>query len=153
ESALPANWRVLWVMNGPNLTLIPLDSLATCLEPTAHVASISSPATVADSAGNISTAHFCAADNRTTTVAEYILHLPAGRRGNFKVVAIAPSDSTQVIQSGVVICNGGLGVAFEPTILNAASAHPASELTVSLLGDALGDIDAAALEAPDSSWR
>src|SRR5262249_12886331 len=110
------------------------------------------PATGADSAANLTTAHFCAADLAVARVARYILELPARARAQFEVVASDARDSTRVLRSETATCNGGLPFSFPPLILHASSSHLSNQLTVNAYGSGLGTAQSARLVSRDSSW-
>jgi len=152
EVTLPPEWRLLWVGDSTEVTVVALDSLQICAGDTAQAYHVDGPATPDDSTAHRVTAQFCSGGSSTAERATYVLDLPAWGRGKLKAVALDPADSTAVIESNEVTFNGGVNDVYAPTILTATSDHPSSTLTVTAAGVGLSSIVSAALRAPNNSW-
>ena len=154
EQRLPSEWRLLWVADSTtDVSPIPLGQPAACVETIAQASAVDEPATAADSAAHLRTAHFCSDEGEpAATQARYVVDLPAGSAGNLKVVALDPNDSTQVIESNEVTFNGGVIGEYPPVVLRASSVHQSLQLKVTVLGAGLGATDALSIMAPDSTW-
>jgi hypothetical protein len=72
------------------------------------------PQTPADSAANQVTAYFCSSASSDAASAYFLAELPSGGHGKLRVVALDPSDSTQVIESNEVTFNGGVDGDYAP---------------------------------------
>jgi hypothetical protein len=156
EGRLPSGWRLLWVADSCDVQPIPLAPQSTCREDVAEVSSISGPADAVELAANVTTAHFCTAGSTPASTALFVLDLPAGSRGRFKVVALDPSDpsSTRVVQSGVVTFNGGVETPFPAEILRTETVHQSTEFQLSAVGAGLagmGKLTLVAADAPGGS--
>ncbi len=119
----------------------------------AQVSAVDEPATSADSAAHLRTIHFCSEDGPASTIAQYLLDLPAESRGRFKAVALDPSDSTQVIESNEVVFNGGAWGEYPTVILRATSIHQSTEFRLHVVGIGLASVLELQLAAVDHSWR
>jgi hypothetical protein len=153
ETALPSEWRLLWVADSLALQFLATDSLQACLLDDAQVSRIDGPASAADSAANQITAYFCS-DPSGATSAMQAVDLPAGGRGRLKVIALDPSDpdSSQIVESNEVTYNGGIEGEYAPVVLRATSEHQSLQLRVTLIGAGLNAANSMAVLAPDSSW-
>jgi hypothetical protein len=149
---LPAEWRLLSAAD-TLISYVPVDTLIACSSDTAQARSIEGPQTAADSAENIVTAHFCSAGEEQSALAEYIMDLPAGSHGKFKVIALDPLDSTSVLESNVAEFNGGVSDSFQTVVLLAMRSHPSTDLTVEAVGSGLSEVSSLTLSAPDGSWQ
>ncbi|MBI5710341.1 MAG: hypothetical protein HZC42_08570 [Candidatus Eisenbacteria bacterium] len=154
EGALPSEWRLLWVADSCEIRPVPLAAQAACQQEVAEISNVSEPTSPADVAANLITATFCSAVSAPST-ALYLLDLPAGSRGRFKVVALDPtdSDSNRVVQSAVATFNGGVETPFPSVILRASTVHRSTEFRLNAVGAGLADAWDFALAAPDGSWR
>ncbi len=154
ESRLPSEWRLLWVADSStDISPVPIDAQLACEADMAQVSAVDGPANAADSAAHLRTIHFCSEDGPASTIAQYLLDLPAESRGRFKAVALDPSDSTQVIESNEATFNGGIGGDYAPAVLNVSISHSGGDLTITAIGAGLADAGTMALAAPDTSWR
>ena len=155
EQRLPSEWRLLWVADSTtDVSPIPLGQPAACIETIAQVSAVDEPATAADSAAHLRTAHFCSDEGEpAATQARYVVDLPAGSAGNLKVVALDPNDSTQVIESNEITFNGGVLGEYAPVVLRASSIHQSLKLQVTAVGVGLSETDALSIVASDSSWN
>jgi hypothetical protein len=153
EVRMPAEWRLLWAADSSSIQFVAIDSLEACLLDEAQVSRIDAPATAADSAANLVTAHFCS-DESNATVARQVVDLPAGGRGRLKVVALDPNDpdSSQVIESNEVKYNGGVEGDYPSVVLHASSVHQSLKLQVTAVGTGLVAAKSMNIMAPDSSW-
>ncbi len=111
-----------------------------------------SPRHRADSAAHLRTIHFCSEDGPASTIADYLLDLPAESRGRFKAVALDPNDSTQVIESNEVTFNGGYDGEYPVAVLRVATIHRSTEFRVIAVGTGLERTATLSLEARDESW-
>ncbi len=152
QTTLPSEWRLLWVADTSAVQFTPLDSLLACQADTAEISSIDGPATSADSAANLITAHLCSAGMTGASTASYLIDVPGGTHGKLKVVALDPADSTTVIESNEVTCNGGIEGDYAPVILRAASVHQSLRLRVTAIGAGLRAARLLSLTATDASW-
>jgi len=152
EVTLPPEWRLLWVGDSTEVEVVALDSLEVCAGDTAQVYGLDGPATPADSAAHLATAHFCSGGSEAAEQAVFQLDLPAWGRGKCKVVALDPVDSTSVLESNEVTFNGGVSDDFEPAVLDVESTHEGTDLLVSAVGTGLDAAESAKLVAPDGSW-
>jgi hypothetical protein len=151
ETSLPGEWRLLWLADSAGVQFV-ADSLLACTIDTARVSTIAPPATPADSAANLATAEFCAANGTTAATAYYVLDQPGGSQSRFKVVALDPADSNSVLVSNEVTCNGGAAGLYPPIVLKASSVHQSLELRVTAIGASLQATASMRVMAPDSSW-
>jgi hypothetical protein len=149
---LPAEWRLLSAAD-TLITYVPVDTLTACSTDTAQVRSVEGPQTEADSAENIITAHFCSAGEDRSTLAKYVMDLPAGSRGKFKVVALDPLDSTSVIESNVADFNGGVSDSFQTVALAASSTHNSLQLRVTVQGAGLARTGSMTLTGRNTGWE
>ncbi|MBI5711723.1 MAG: family 43 glycosylhydrolase [Candidatus Eisenbacteria bacterium] len=155
EQRLPSEWRLLWVADSCEIRPVPLAPQAPCQQDVAEVASVRGPSDPAELAANMLTAQFCFAGGEVATSARYVLDLPAGSKGRFKVIALDPMDpdSAHVLQSSEVTFNGGVGTPFPPVILRATTVHRSTEFRLTAVGAGLSEASALELVAPDASWR
>ncbi|HET7224698.1 MAG TPA: hypothetical protein VFK69_03200 [Candidatus Eisenbacteria bacterium] len=149
-TALPSVWTLEWVSDSSGVRAVAQDSILACLGDTARVDTIQGPMTAADSAANLTTAHFCSAGSPPASVAYYLLDLTAGSRGKLKVVALSADSS--VIGSNEVTYNGGVDGDYQPVILSATSAHHHGNLTVTVQGAGLHAVQGLSVQATDGSW-
>ncbi len=148
EQRLPAEWQLLWVTNGTLVQPIALGSQAACGDPTAQVSEFDLPTTAADSAANRTTAHFCSTHGLAASSGWYLIDLAGDSREKFKIVALNPSDTTQVIESNEVMFNGGIDGDYTPTVLSTAVSHESISLTVTAAGTGLSSVRSASVVAP-----
>jgi hypothetical protein len=141
-----------WSADSSGLRFATVDSILACAADTAKVSSIDQPATVADSAANQVTAHFCSAGSAAATTAYFLVDLVAGSRGKLRAVALNPADSTDVRESNEVTYNGGVADEYAPLVLLAGRTHDSSELRVSAVGVGLDEVSTIEIAAPDASW-
>jgi hypothetical protein len=155
EQHLPSEWRLLWVADSTtDINPVPLTEESACAEVVAQISAVDEPATSADSAAHLRTAHFCSDENEPlATVARYVIDLPAGGAGKFKVVALDPSDSTQVIESNEATFNGGVTGDYAPAILRVTTVHQSMAFHLSAFGAGLGSTRDLVLAASDGAWR
>jgi hypothetical protein len=155
EVRLPSEWRLLWAADSSSVQFVTIDSLDACLLDSAQVSRFEGPATAADSAANLITAHFCSAGSNPTFAAQYILDLAACGHGNLKAVALDPTDpdSRRVIESNEATYNGGVDGSYPPAILRASRSHPSTQLRVEAVGVGLASAGRVEIAAPDTSWR
>lgn len=152
EGRLPPEWRLQWVSDSLAIQFIAAGTGEACLLDEAQVSQIDPPATAADSAANLITAHFCSDEGETATLARQVVDLPAGGRGKLKVVALDPSDPDRVIASNEVRYNGGIEGGYPPVVLHASSVHQSLQLEVTVRGSGLDGASTLSIMAPDSSW-
>ncbi|HET7226185.1 MAG TPA: FlgD immunoglobulin-like domain containing protein [Candidatus Eisenbacteria bacterium] len=149
-TTLPPLWTLQWIADSSGVQAEAQDSILACLGDTARVDTIQGPATPADSAANLVTAHFCSGGSSTAASAYYVLDLLGGSRGRLRAVALA-SDSS-VIESNEVTYNQGVSGTFEPVILSSTSTHVHGELTVNVEGAGLAAAQGLNIAATDGSW-
>ncbi len=152
EVILPPQWRLLWVADSAGILLVAPDSLAACFTDTAKISSFDLPATPADSAAHMITARFCA-ENLSASSAYYVLDLAGGSHGRLRVVALSPTDSTQVIESNEVTFNGGIDGDYAPLILLASPVHERAQFSVTVEGTGLAATEGLSLVGAAASWR
>ena len=154
EGRLPSEWRLLWVADSSSIQFVAVDSVEACLLDEAQVSRIEGPATAADSAENMVTAHYCSDESSTATVAQQVVDLPLGGRGKLKAVALDPNDpdSSRVIASNEATYNGGIDGTYPPVVLHASSVHQSLQLRVTAVGSGLSAASSMSIMAPDSSW-
>ena len=154
-TALPGEWRLLWLADSAGVNVTALDSLTACQGGASGASEVDQPATIADSVAHQVTAQFCSAGQGAVTTAYYVLDQPAGSRGRLKVVALDPADqdSNRVIESNEVTYNGGVRGTYPPAVLRAGSIHPTAELRIQAVGVGLADVPQVEIIAPDTSWR
>jgi hypothetical protein len=155
EQVLPSGWRLLWVSDCSSIQPLVLDPQEACQGDIAQVFQVDLPITPADSAANLTTAHFCSGGAGAASMALFLLDLPAGATGKLKVAAIDPADpdSSRVLQSSEVTFNGSAEGDYPPLILHASSVHQSDLFFVTARGIGLSSIGHAGLAAPDTSWR
>jgi hypothetical protein len=155
EQHLPSEWRLLWGADSTtDVNPVPLSEQSACVEAVAQISAVDEPATSADSAAHLRTAHFCSDENEPlATAARYVIDLPGTGAGKFKAVALDPNDSTQAIESGEVTFNGGVSSDYPGVVLHASFEHASASLSVSVVGLGLSGTRSIALAPPDSSWR
>jgi hypothetical protein len=154
EQHLPSEWRLLWAADSTtDVNPIPLSEQSACVEAVAQISAVDEPATSADSAAHLRTAHFCSDENEPlATTARYMIDLPETGAGKFKAVALDPNDSTQVIESNEVTFNGGVDGEYSPVILSTTSTHSFGEFGISIGGAELAGTSSLSIVALDSSW-
>ncbi len=154
ETILPAQWRLLWVADSAGIQFVAPDSLEACLSDTAKVSSFELPTTPADSAAHLTTARFCAEDT-SAAEAHYVFDLVGGSRGRLKAIALDPADpdSTHVLESNEVTCNGGVGGSYAPVLLGRSTSHHLGHLSITATGAGLAAMEGLCLVAGDASWR
>lgn len=150
ESCLPSEWRLLWLADSSGINFVPMGPSAACAVTTAQVSTIEPPATPADSAANLITAHFCSSGQDRATDARSVLDQPGGSRSRLRVVALDPSDpdSSRVIASNEVTCNGGVDGQYFPAILRVRSDHRTAVLQLDVVGSALEALGSVSISAP-----
>jgi hypothetical protein len=155
EGGLPPEWRLVWTADSASIDPVPIPPGASCLDDVAEVSSISAPSTGAEIAENLLTAWFCSASSQPATAARFVLDLPGGKRGKFRVVALDPSDpdSSRAIQTDVVTFNGGVETSFPPVVLRASTVHLSTAFQLHAVGSGLTEARKLALAAPDGSWQ
>lgn len=152
EVTLPGHWRLLWTADSSGVKIVSVDSLLACQTDTAKVSTIDPPSTAADSAANQVTAHFCSAGSDSASIAYFLLDLVGGSKGKLEVVALNPTDTTQVIESNEVTYNGGVTGDYSPTVLSFSVSHEGSPLTIMATGTSLGSVTSATVLTPDTTW-
>ncbi|MCC6649900.1 MAG: family 43 glycosylhydrolase [Candidatus Eisenbacteria bacterium] len=150
ETGLPSEWRLLWLADSSGVSFVAMGPSLACEATTAQVSTIEPPATPADSAANLITARFCSSGQDQATEARWVLDQPGGSRCRFKVVAIDPGgpDSSRVVASNEVTCNGGVGGQYFPTILRVRSDHSTTVLRVDVVGSSLEALSSVSVSAP-----
>jgi hypothetical protein len=151
EGALPNSWRLQWTADSLGVQFSPFEQ--ACLVDTAKVDSIAPPSTPADSAANQITAFFCSSGSSNAATAYFLADLPAGGRGKLKVVALDPSDTTQVVESNEATINGGVDADYAPLILRATTTHQLAQFNVTMEGTGLATTEGLNLVAADATWR
>jgi hypothetical protein len=152
ETALPSEWRLLWVADTSAVQFTALDSVLACQADTAQVSQIEGPSTSADSAANLTTAHFCSGGANGASAATYLVDLPGNAHGKLKAVALDPADSSQVIESNEVTFNGGIEASYQPLISSVSRSHDSERYVVQARGQSLSAVRQVAIVAPDGSW-
>lgn len=153
ETALPSEWRLLWVARGcPSITVVP-DSSATTAE-TAHATRVEAQSNV-DKQHSVQTVRFA---NGIGAAAAFIaIELPAGASGQFQVVAAirsaGDSAAALVVRSQVVEFNGGVANPFPPAILQTTADHTTSQFVIRAKGVGLSQASTAAVSSPELSWK
>lgn len=154
--ALPAEWRLLWTADSSGIQFVAPESLLACQTDTAKVSAIDPPATPADSAANLITAHFCDDGGAEAQLGYWTIELVGESRGKLKVVATDPADSFLIVESNEVTFNGGLDGEYSepsvPVITSAGYSHEGSTLYIQATGTGLGSLTAARLSATDRTW-
>lgn len=150
EVALPNSWRLQWTADSLGLQFSPFEQ--ACIVDTAKADSIIPPMTAADSTANMSTAYFCSSGSDNATTAHFLIDLPGGGHGKLKVVAINPTDTTQVIESNEVTFNAGVDGDYPPALLSASSVHQSLQLSVSVVGTDLSSVTSLGIAALNGSW-
>lgn len=155
EAGLPGEWRLLWLADSSGVNLVAADSSAACQAATAQVSTIELPATTADSTANQITARFCSSGQDPATEARWVLDQSGGSRSRLKVVALDPTDpdSSRVLTSNEVTCNGGVSGSYPPVVLRAGRFHATADLRVEAVGIGFADAPRVEIAAPDTSWR
>lgn len=153
ETALPSEWRLLWVASGcPSITIVP-DSSATTAG-TAHATRVENQSNV-DKQHSVQTVQF--ANGIGAGTALIAIELPAGASGKFQVVAAiqpaADSTTALIVRSQVVEFNGGVTNPFPPAILHTTADHATSQFVVRAKGVGLSQASTAAVSSPDLSWK
>ncbi len=154
EGVLPETWRLIWVAE--NCELRPIADPAGACEPgRAGVVNLLQAATAAEITGQEVTAEFCSPETGGTALAFQVFDLPAGSRGQLKVVALDPTDESpdSVLESNIVTFNGGIAAAFSPVILHTRTEHNSTEFKLTAVGSGLGELGPVALRALDGTWR
>lgn len=155
ESRLPPEWRLVWTADSAGINPVPLAPGASCADDVAEVTSVSLPSTAAEIAENLLTARYCSASSQPATTAWFVLDLPGGKRGKFRVVALDPTDtdSSRVVQTDVVTFNGGVETSFPPVVLRASTVHRSTTFQLQAVGSGLTEARDLALAAPNGSWQ
>lgn len=155
EGRLPPEWRLMWAADSSGINPVPLPPGASCLDDVAEVTSVALPSTAAEIAENLLTARYCSASSQPAMAARFVLDLPGGKRGKFRVVALDPTDpdSSRVIQTDVVTFNGGVGMSFPPAVLRASTVHRSTAFQLQAVGSGLTEARDLALIARDGSWQ
>lgn len=153
EATLPPEWRLLWVGDSTEVQVVELDSLEVCEGDTAQVYGVDGPSTPEDSTAHLVTAHFCSGGSNAPEQAVYQLDLPAWGRGKCKVVALDPSDSTEVLESNEVTFNGGVEDDYPPIILGTQTMHASLEFHLAAIGTGLTQTRGLSLMGMDGSWQ
>jgi hypothetical protein len=135
QSALPAEWHLIWACDTCDVQPIVVDPSA-CSETIATLSSLQPPATAADSAAHLYIAEFCSSDNSPGAPAMFLLDLPGYSRAKFKVVALDPADpdSSRILESNEVTYNGGVADSYPAIVLHASSVHQSLQLRVTAVG-------------------
>lgn len=152
EVTLPGSWRLQWTADSSGIEFAAIDPSFACLADTAKVDSIAPPSTPADSAANQVTAYFCSAGSSNSATAYFLMDLVGGSQGKLKVVALNPTDTTQVVESNEVTVNGGIGGDYPPLVLSASSVHQSLRLSLSVVGADLAGANSLSIAAPDGAW-
>lgn len=152
---LPPQWRLVWVADSAGVDPLPLRPELPCQQDVAEVSTVATPASPTEIAENLVTVQFCSAASQPATNARFVLDLPGGRKGKFKVVALNPNDpdSSLVLQSGVVTFNGGVATSFPPVVLRTRTIHQSIAFEVHAVGSGLTEVSDLALAAADGSWQ
>lgn len=155
EGRLPPEWRLVWTADSAGIDPVPLPPGASCADDVAEVTSVSHPSTAAEIAENLLTARYCSASSKLATTARFVLDLPGGKRGKFRVFALDPTDpdSSRVVQTDVVTFNGGVETSFPPAVLRASTIHRSTAFQLQAVGSGLNDARDLALAAPDGTWQ
>ncbi len=154
EGRIPRDWRLLFLANTSAIAPIPITGPDSCGLGFAQLATLAAPADSFETSANQLTARFCSLGSGHVYIARYILDLPGGSHGKFKVVALDPADaaSERVIQSEEATFNGGLAGTFPPVILRAVAEHQSTTYDLRLIGAGLEQTQSATLNAADGSW-
>jgi len=155
EGRLPVQWRLLWTADSAYVSPVPISSDAPCQTGVAEARTVSAPSTSTEIAENVVTAQFCSSGDTPASSAQFVLDLPGGKKGKFKVVALDPADpdSAHVIESGVATFNGGVEADFRPVVLRSTTDHRSTAFRLSAVGAGLSQAQGLALSAPDGSWQ
>jgi hypothetical protein len=155
EAGLPSEWRLLWVAGSSGVNFLAMGSSSACEATTAQVSTIEPPVTPADSAANLITSRFCSSGQERATEARWVLDQPGGSRCRLKVVVLDPSDpdSSRVLASNEVSCNGGVDGTYFPAILRVQSDHRTTVLRVDAVGSALEGLSSVSVSAPQLGGR
>lgn len=153
ETVLPQEWRIAWLADSIGITFVPEDSVESCDLDTAKVSAIDPPATPADSAAHLLTAHLCSETGPAATRATFVIDQPGGSSGRLRAVALDPEDPNEVIVSNEVIYNGGVAGEYAPVLLSASSTHPTALLEVTAIGWNLDSVTTMSVGAADSLWN
>jgi len=155
ERRLPPEWRLLWSADSAAISPVALQPDDACAEDVAEVTSVSPPSTAAEIAENLLTARCCSASSQPAMTARFVLDLPGGKRGKFRVVALDPTDldSSRVVQTDVVTFNGGVETSFPPAVLRVSTFHRSTSFQLNAVGSGLTDARDLALAASDWSWQ
>jgi hypothetical protein len=124
QETLPVGWTLVWT--GDSCSVSPVVTAPpVCSEDIAQVSALDLPATAADSAANLSYAHFCSADSIIGAPAKIVLDLEGYSRAKFKIVALDPADpeSSSVLESNDVTYNGGVVDAYPAVVLRASTSR------------------------------
>jgi len=152
EVTLPNSWTLQWTADSLGLQFTAFDPNSACLVDTAKVDSLLPPQSPADSAANLVTAYFCSTGNNNAASAYFLVDVPGGGHGKLKVIALDPTDTTQVIESNEATFNGGVAGAYAPLVLSASSERLGTTLTVTAVGSGLAGVRAADISAWDHAW-
>jgi len=152
EVTLPNSWRLQWTADSLAVQFSPFDPNSACLVDTAKVDSIMAPQTPADSAANEVTAYFCSSGSNNAATAYFQVDVPGNGHGKLKVVALDPSDTTQVIESNEATYNSGIDGDYEPTILSVTTSHTTAQLRVTVVGTNLSSDTPLTIGAASGIW-
>jgi hypothetical protein len=157
-SALPSDWRLLWVTessSGP-APVLSFESEPEARGDPAAACEMVAPTDPSDVAGRTLGARFCASTMGAASIARLIVRAPGGALAKFQVVGFAPSftDSMEgaTERSNEVTLNGGCATPYPPVVFRAASTHRLGQLDVRLVGANLRGVGSVPISARDSSW-
>jgi|SRR5262245_7676439 len=155
ETSLPKVWTLLWVADTSAIEQIAIQGADSCGLGLAHPATLVQPSNSLDVLSNRQTLSFCSLGSGLVYIAHYIVDLPAGSRGKFKVVGIDRTDpnASRVIQSPVATFNGGIADAFPAAILRTETEHQSTEYRIRVIGAGFQAVQEATLKASDESWE
>jgi hypothetical protein len=155
EGRLPVQWRLLWTADSASVNPVPIPSDAACSQAVADVRSVSAPTLASEISENVVTAQFCSNGDLPASTAHFVLDLPGGKKGKFKVVALDPADpdSARVIESSIATFNGGVDADFQPVLLRSSTVHRSTSFQLTVVGSGLSKAQGLTLSAPDDSWQ
>jgi len=145
----------LWLADTSGIVPVQVTGPDSCGLGLARLATLSGPANSLESLANLVTASFCSHGSGLVYIAQYLIDIPAGARGRFKVVGIDRTDpsANEVVQSPEVTFNGGFGGDFSAAILRVEVQHQSTDYLIRVVGAGLSTVHEASLVAPDQSWE
>jgi hypothetical protein len=154
EQSLPGDCQLVWVAENGSITFVPTASADSCTNGIAELASIAPSHSPADILNHTQLASFCSSEGSVST-AKYVMDLPAGAAGKFKVVALDPSDpdSMRVLESPVATFNGGMPDPFPPVILRTQSSHHSTQFDLTAVGSGLSSAPSLELAGIDGPYQ